>query len=118
MLRITRWFGVALILCAAAVSLLTSTSVNAGGAYPPSMAWSPDGQYIVYAPYGARGPRIFDRDGQQVKYVELEAQVWNPTWSPDSRQIAFLTNEPALRLMDVGAEESEILRSNSARRAR
>lgn len=109
MFRITRWPGIALILCAATVSLFPPAIVSAGGAYPATMAWSPDGQYIVSTPYGARGPRIFNRKGQQVRYVKYEALAWNATWSPDSHHLAFLTNEPALRLMDVETEESEIL---------
>jgi Tol biopolymer transport system component len=109
MLRRYRWLCTVFTLCVVTASLLGTATVNAGGAYPATMAWSPDGQYVVYAEYGANGPRIFDRTGESVQYHELEALVWNPAWSPDSRKLAFLTNEPALRLLDIEAGESEIL---------
>lgn len=109
MFRRYRWICIGFTLCVVTASMPGLAVVNAGGAYPATMAWSPDGQYVVYAEYGANGPRIFDRAGESVQYHDLEALVWNPTWSPDSRKLAFLTNEPALRLLDVKAGESEIL---------
>jgi Tol biopolymer transport system component len=58
-------------------------------------AWSPDGKYIVY--YSQNGPEedimVMNADGTGIKNLtQHTSSNINPVWSPNSRQIAFISD--------------------------
>ena len=70
-----------------------------------NLAWSPDGERIVYHTFG-NGDPIFvaDRDGANARRIFGDQPgVHNhfPTWSPDGRWIYFVHGTPATKEMDL-----------------
>jgi Tol biopolymer transport system component len=71
---------------------------NAG----PAML-SPDGYYVVFSANGARGTQLYFRalDSVTAQALPGTENATFPFWSPDSRSIAFFTNEK-LKRIDLG----------------
>jgi Tol biopolymer transport system component len=70
-----------------------------------NLAWSPDGERVVYHTFG-NGDPIFvaDRDGANARRIYgNQPGVHNhfPTWSPDGRWIYFVHGTPATKEMDL-----------------
>jgi Tol biopolymer transport system component len=70
-----------------------------------NLAWSPDGERVVYHTF-ANGDPIFvaDRDGANARRIFGDQPgVHNhfPTWSPDGRWIYFVHGTPATKEMDL-----------------
>jgi Tol biopolymer transport system component len=70
-----------------------------------NLAWSPDGERVVYHTFG-NGDPIFvaDRDGANSRRIFGDQPgVHNhfPTWSPDGRWIYFVHGTPATKEMDL-----------------
>jgi dipeptidyl aminopeptidase/acylaminoacyl peptidase len=60
--------------------------------------WSPDGRLIAYEDYMAsrrdqRQVWLVALDGQHRRFHEVPASVYNPRFSPDSRTLAFVSEE-------------------------
>jgi TolB protein len=87
-------------------------------------AWSPDGTRIAITGEGEDGVRLYvfrSADGDQTQpaviYDELDRPPFYLYWSPDGRQIAFLTSEPggiALRVVPAdGSAEARVVREGA-----
>ena len=70
-----------------------------------NLAWSPDGERIVYHTFGNGDPMfVADRTGANARRIFGDQPgVHNhfPTWSPDGRWIYFVHGTPATKEMDL-----------------
>lgn len=70
-----------------------------------NLAWSPDGERIVYHTFGNGDPMfVADRTGANARRIFGDRPgIHNhfPTWSPDGRWIYFVHGTPATREMDL-----------------
>jgi Tol biopolymer transport system component len=70
-----------------------------------NLAWSPDGERVVYHTFGSGDPIfVADRDGANARRIFGDQPgVHNhfPTWSPDGRWIYFVHGTPATKEMDL-----------------
>jgi Tol biopolymer transport system component len=70
---------------------LTPEVLDPAGTHDGSPAWSPDGALIAFARSRGNGPRrlfVIRPDGRGLKLLTRSFGE-NPTWSPDSRRVAF-----------------------------
>jgi len=70
-----------------------------------NLAWSPDGERIVYHDAGNGDPMfVADRTGANARRIFEDEPVFHnhyPTWSPDGRWIYFVHGTPATKDMDL-----------------
>ena len=70
-----------------------------------NLAWSPDGERVVYHTFGNGDPMfVADRDGANARRIFGDQPgIHNhyPTWSPDGRWIYFVHGTPATKEMDL-----------------
>lgn len=68
--------------------------VEAGGAPPSSLSWSPDSTQIAFAQDGYNGADIYltDADGGNIRNITNGERgiVWEVAWSPAGDELAFL----------------------------
>lgn len=65
-------------------------------------AWSPNGKWIAFTSDRAGREDIYrmDADGENIKQLTKQGRCREPTWSPDSRSIAFVSHA-TLFVMDA-----------------
>jgi len=85
--------------------LTGGTPRNFLGEQVANLAWSPDGNRIVYHKFGNGDPMfVADRDGANARKIFGDQPAFHnhfPTWSPDGRWIYFVHGTPATREMDL-----------------
>lgn len=85
--------------------LTGGTPRNFLGEKAANLAWSPDGQRIVYHTFGNGDPMfVADRTGDNARQIfgdRPEIHNHYPTWSPDGHWIYFASGTPATRAMDL-----------------
>lgn len=85
--------------------LTGGTPRNFLGEETVNLAWSPDGERIVYHTFGKGDPMfVTDRSGANAQRIFVERPgIHNhyPAWSPDGRWIYFAHGTPATKEMDL-----------------
>jgi Tol biopolymer transport system component len=85
--------------------LTGGTPRNFLGEQTVNLAWSPDGERIVYHTFGGGDPMfVADRAGANAQRIFVERPgIHNhfPAWSPDGRWIYFVHGTPATKEMDL-----------------
>jgi serine/threonine protein kinase/Tol biopolymer transport system component len=85
--------------------LTGGTPRNFLGEKAVNVAWSPDGERIVYHTFGGGDPMfVADRNGANARQIFIDRPgIHNhfPTWSPDGRWIYFVHGTPDTRDMDL-----------------
>jgi Tol biopolymer transport system component len=91
--------------------LTGGTPRNFLGEEAANLAWSPDGEHIVYHNAGSGDPMfVADRTGANSRRIfGDQAGIHNhfPTWSPDGRWIYFVHGTPATKEMDLWRVDSD-----------
>jgi len=85
--------------------LTGGTPRNFLGEEATNLAWSPDGERIVYHTFGGGDPMfVADRNGSNARQIFIDRPgIHNhfPTWSPDGRWIYFVHGTPDTKDMDL-----------------
>lgn len=85
--------------------LTGGTPRNFLGEEVANLAWSPDGERIVYHKFGKGDPMfVADRSGTNPRQLLIDRPGFHnhfPTWSPDGRWIYFVRGTPATKEMDL-----------------
>ncbi len=85
--------------------LTGGTPRNFLGEEAANLAWSPDGERIVYHTFGSGDPMfVADRTGANARRIFGDRPGLHnhfPIWSPDGRWIYFVHGTPATREMDL-----------------
>src|SRR5215469_4685550 len=85
--------------------LTGGTPRNFLGEEVANLAWSPDGERIVYHTFGGGDPMfVADHSGTNARRIFIDRPgIHNhfPTWSPDGRWIYFVHGTPATKDMDL-----------------
>lgn len=101
---------------------ITRNLTKSDGAHDRNVAWSPDGGYIAYISDRTGNDELYlqKQDGQenaiQLTDTELvlETYKYQPSWSPDSRKIAWYDKMNRLMMIDVASRKvTEIARSEA-----
>lgn len=83
---------------------------------PSAVAWSPEGDTLVYAMGGSLWRQRTDSD-EAVQVTDGPGYDYQPDWSPDGRSIVFATyvhDAVQLRLLDVASGTARTLLDNAA----
>ena len=83
---------------------------------PSSLAWSPDGQELVYAMAGTLWRQRLDST-RAVQITDGTGYDYQPDWSPDGRRIAYSSYEAGaveLRLLDLESGRTTALTHDGA----
>jgi Tol biopolymer transport system component len=85
--------------------LTGGTPRNFLGEETANLAWSPDGERVVYHTFGNGDPMfVADRTGANARRIYGDRPGLHnhfPTWSPDGRWIYFVHGTPATKEMDL-----------------
>ena len=90
---------------------------NLSGDHSGPAVISPDGRYIVFSAYGAGGAQLYLRplDSTSAEALPGTEGAMFPFWSPDSRSIAFFTDDKLKRIEVSGGAAVSICGSTLGR---
>jgi Tol biopolymer transport system component len=90
---------------------------NLSGDHGGPATISPDGRYIVFSAYGAGGAQLYLRalDSTSSQPLAGTEGAMFPFWSPDSRSIAFFTDDKLKRIEATGGTPVTICESTLGR---
>lgn len=99
--------------------LTTSPGNDNDPTYDAAPSWSPDGKYIAYTAggslkliyYATQHLSIIPVEGGAAKVLttSYDRNVWNPKWSPDSKEIYFIAEDDQnLDLNRISIDDGEI----------